>query len=203
MGVGEVWGTVAAAMVVFVGTDIDDIIVLTVLFLAARSSGRPRRWQIWTGQYLGVGVLVLVSALAALGLAIVPDRWVGLLGLIPFALGLRGLVAALRSSDPDQPAPVVAAGLTAVVGVTLANGADNIAVYTPMFRTLSLGASLLTVGVFAIGIAVWCLAGSWLGSHPRVIALVERSGRWLVPVVFMLIGVAVVVESDLVGGVRF
>jgi cadmium resistance protein CadD (predicted permease) len=47
--VGGQLETVAAAVGVFVGTDIDDIIVLTVLFLSARATGKPRPWQIWAG----------------------------------------------------------------------------------------------------------------------------------------------------------
>jgi hypothetical protein len=117
---------------VFAGTNIDDIIVLTVLFLSARAIGKPRPWQIWAGQYAGIGVLVIVSAIAALGLTIVPDQRVELLGLVPFAFGLKGIVAAIRTRDQDQPsAPAVATGLLSVVGVTIANGADNISVYTP------------------------------------------------------------------------
>jgi cadmium resistance protein CadD (predicted permease) len=198
--VGELAGTVAAAVVVFAGTNVDDLLVLTVLFLAARAGGRPKPGQIWAGQYAGIGVLVAVSAAAALGLAAVPDRWVGLLGLIPFALGLRGLVAALRARDgDDRPAPAVATGLLSVAGVTIANGADNISVYTPMFRTIGPADSVVTVAVFAVGVAVWCLAGSWLGSHERVVAIVQRFGHWLVPGAFLLIGTVIVVESGVLG----
>jgi cadmium resistance protein CadD (predicted permease) len=82
-----------------------------------------------------------------------------------------------------------------VAGVTIANGADNISVYTPMFRTIGLTAGLLTVAVFAVGIAVWCLAGSWLGSHQKVVAVVLRYGHWMVPVVFMTIGAVIVLQS--------
>jgi cadmium resistance protein CadD (predicted permease) len=181
---------------VFAGTNVDDLLVLTVLFLSARAGGRPRPWQIWAGQYAGIGVLVAVSAAAALGLTVVPDRWVGLLGLLPFALGVRGLVAALRArGGDDKPPPAVATGLLSVAGVTIANGADNISVYTPMFRTIGLADSVVTVAVFAVGVAVWCLAGSWLGSHERVIAIVQRFGHWVVPGAFLLIGSAIVVES--------
>jgi cadmium resistance protein CadD (predicted permease) len=189
--VGDLPGTVAPAAGVFAGTNVDDLIVLTVLFLTSRAAGRPKPWQIWTGQYVGVGALVAISAVAALGLVVVPDRWVGLLGLIPFALGVRGLVAAIRSRGADTPAPVAAAGLLGVAGVTIANGADNIAVYTPLFRTIGLADSLVTVAVFAVGIAVWCLAGSWLGSHPKVVVVVERYGHWIVPLVFMAIGATI------------
>lgn len=178
----------------FAGTDVDDLIVLTVLFLAARASGRPKVWQVWAGQYGGIAVLVLVSGLGALGLTLVPDRWVGLLGLVPLGLGIRGLIAAVRRSDNDDESPVVAGNAFAVAGVTIANGADNIAVYTPMFRTIGVAASVVTVVVFAVLVAVWCLAASWLGSHRRVIAVVERWGHWLVPVVFVVIGAVILAE---------
>ena len=189
-------GIVTAAGV-FAGTNVDDLIVLTVLFLAARASGRPRPWQVWAGQYAGIGVLALLSALAALGLTLVPDRWVGLLGLVPIALGVRGLVAAVRRSGDDD-APVVAGSAIAVAGVTIANGADNIAVYTPLFRTIGVGSTVVTIVVFAVLVAVWCLAASWLGSHRRVIAAVGRYGHWLVPLVFIAIGVVIIAGSDVV-----
>jgi cadmium resistance transport/sequestration family protein len=197
--VGEVLGTLGTAIGVFVGTNIDDTIVLTVLFLPARAASKPRPWQIWTGQYVGIGVLVAVSAIAALGLTIVPDRWVGLLGLVPFALGVKGLIAAIQAhGTDDQPAPTTATGLISVAGVTIANGADNISVYTPMFRTIGLTSSLVTVAVFAVGVAVWCLAASWLGSHKKVIEVVQRYGHWIVPGVFMLIGAVIVIESGVI-----
>lgn len=206
--------TVLAAAGVFAGTNVDDIIVLTVLFLSARASGRPRPWHIWLGQYAGIAVLVAVSALAALGLTLVPDGWVGLLGLVPIALGARGLIAATRNGDDDPPAvagntppvtgntppvagntPPVAGNALAVAGVTIANGADNIAVYTPMFRTLGVAGSVTVALVFAILVAVWCAAASWLGSHRRIIELAGRYGHWLVPLVFITIGLVILLES--------
>ncbi|SDY24710.1 Cadmium resistance protein CadD, predicted permease [Micromonospora pattaloongensis] len=197
---GDLFGTLAAAVGVFAGTNVDDIIVLTVLFLSARASGKPRLWQIWAGQYSGIGALVAISAVAALGLTIVPDQWVGLLGLIPFGLGVRGLIGAIRHrNDEELPTPAVASGLLSVAGVTVANGADNISVYTPMFRTIGLTATLITVAVFALGVAVWCLTAAWLGSHRSVVSVIERFGHWIVPGVFMLIGTVIVIESGVLG----
>ncbi|WP_440069575.1 cadmium resistance transporter [Streptosporangium sp. OZ121] len=202
--------TIGTAVAVFAGTNVDDIIILTVLFLASRAGGVPRPWQIVVGQYAGIAALVAVSAAAALGLAVVPDRWVGLLGLVPFGMGVWGLVRAGRAGragkdgdDGDDGdgdgdgdgAPRVASGVLSIAGVTIANGADNISVYTPMFRTIGPASSAVTVAVFAVLVAVWCAAASWLGSHRKVIALVERTGAWLVPVVFMVIGAVIVAES--------
>ncbi|WP_131735500.1 cadmium resistance transporter [Actinomadura roseirufa] len=193
---GGLAGTIGTATAMFAGTNVDDIIVLTVLFLSARAGGLPRPWQIWAGQYAGIAVLVTISVVAALGLTIVPDGYVGLLGFIPAALGVRGLVTAVRARGTGRDAsPAVATGLISVAGVTIANGADNISVYTPVFRTIGTGPALVTIAVFAAGVALWCAAGSWLGSHRRVIEIVERHGRWIVPAIFLAIGALIVLES--------
>ncbi|MEV4418145.1 cadmium resistance transporter [Catellatospora sp. NPDC049609] len=190
-------GTVAAALALFAGTNVDDLIVLTVLFLSGRATGRPRPWQIWTGQYAGIAALVAASAAVAAGLAVVPDRWVGLLGLVPLALGVTALVRSLRARAGGAEPPAVATGALAVAGVTIANGADNIAVYTPVFRTVGVTDSLVTIAVFAVLVAVWCLAATWLGSHPRVVGAIERWGHWLVPAVFIVIGLVILAGTPL------
>src|SRR6478736_189626 len=98
-GVG-VLSTIAAAVGLFVATNLDDIVILTVLFaIAARGTSHLRGWQIVAGQYLGLITLIAVSFVAALGLTIVPDEWVGLLGLIPLAIGVLALVRTLRGKD--------------------------------------------------------------------------------------------------------
>jgi cadmium resistance transport/sequestration family protein len=195
---GHLLSTIGTAVGVFAGTDIDDLIVLTVLFLAARATGKPTKSHIVAGQYLGIAALVAASAIAAIGLLIVPQQWVGLLGLAPLALGARGLVVAARSRDGEHDAQVAAAGLWSVAALTIANGADNLSVYIPLFRTIGLGDSLLTVAVFAAMVAVWLAAGFWLGSHKRVVELVERFGHWLVPVVFVAIGILILIRSGVI-----
>jgi cadmium resistance protein CadD (predicted permease) len=192
--VGDILGAVAAAAGVFAGTNIDDLLVLTVLFLSSRATGKPRPWQIWTGQYAGIAALVGTAAIAALGLTVVPDRWIGLLGIVPFALGLKALVAAWRAHGEDDEPPPIATGVLAIAGVTIANGADNLAVYTPMFRTIGLPAALITVVVFAVGVALWCLAAHRLGSHRRVVDVVRRCGHWIVPGIFLLIGALILLS---------
>ncbi|MET8912113.1 cadmium resistance transporter [Micromonospora sp. NPDC004551] len=182
----------AAAAGVFAATNIDDIVVLTVLFVAARSTGRPRPWQIVAGQYAGIGALVGVAVVVAAGLLVVPDPWTGLLGLLPIALGVRALLA--RRRDADEP-PAVVGSLLGVAGVTVANGADNIAVYVPVFRSLDPATGLVWLLVFAALVAVWCVAAALLGGHPRVVSLVDRTGHWLVPAVFIALGVVILTTS--------
>jgi cadmium resistance protein CadD (predicted permease) len=146
------------------------------------------------GQYLGIGALAVASAVVAAGLLVVPDPWTGLLGLLPVALGVRALL-----DRDDEETPAVVGGTLGVAGVTIANGADNVAVYVPVFRALGPADSAVFLLVFVVLIALWCAAGAWLGGHPRVTRLVERAGHWLVPAVFVAIGVVILATSGVVG----
>ncbi len=188
----ELLRTAAAAVGLFAGTNVDDLIVLTVLFLSARSGGLPKPWQIWIGQYAGVALLVAASLVAVLGLSVLPDRWVHVLGLIPLGMGVWGLIGALRSRGRREKATPVATGWVSVAAVTVANGSDNLSVYIPVFRTQEWAGTVVAVTVFAAMVAVWCLAGSWFGSHRKVITVVDRCGPWLVPLVFVVLGVIIV-----------
>lgn len=189
------WTTIIRAAGVFAATNIDDLVVLTALFLTARTRGVPRPREIVAGQYLGFAVLVAVSAGAAAGLVAVPGPWAGLLGLVPLALGIRGLWRA-RSAGRDGAGPV-AAGLLGVATITIANGADNLSVYVPVFHALRAGQVLLTIAVFLVLLGLWCVAGAALGRHPKIIAALERVGPLLVPVVFIVIGVWILVAAGI------
>ena len=192
--------TVAAAVGAFAVTNVDDMVVLTALFSTSDRGGPPRR-QVIAGQYLGMAAIVAASILAALGLLVVPERYVRLLGLVPIALGARGLVRARGSSTSgdDRPSAVPVRGILGVAGVTVANGADNISLYTPLFRQAGLGSVVAYVVVFMVLVAVWCLAAVLLAGRGPAPALLDRVGHWLVPVVFIVIGVVILLTSGLLG----
>lgn len=192
--------TAATAAGLFGGTNIDDMVVLAVLNVSSRADGRPKVWQIWVGQYAGIAALVVISLLAALGLTLVPEGWIWLLGLVPLVLGVRKLVMAIRAHRcGDQISPAVATGLPGVIGLTLANGGDNIAAYTPLFSTIGVGDTAVTLVVFAAGVALWCLIGSWLVSHRKITQAIQRWGHWIVPAVYIVIGLYVIHRAGVLG----
>ena len=179
----------AAAAVLFAGTNVDDLVVLALLNAASRAAGRPRGWEIWVGQYLGFAVLVGLSLAAGHGLSLLPARWLWLLALIPFTLGAVTLIRVVRSVRRGEvPAPPSAGGLLGVAGLTIVDGADDVAAYTPVFATAGGGQIVVTLVVFAVGVAVWCLAGLLLVRHDRLVAVLARHGHWILPVAFILIG---------------
>jgi cadmium resistance protein CadD (predicted permease) len=192
--------TVATAAALFAGTNIDDMVVLAVLNVSSRVDGRPRAWQIWAGQYAGIATLTVISLLAALGLRVVSERWIWLLGLVPLCLGVRKLFIAVRArSKGEQVSPAVAGGLTGVIALTIANGGDNIATYSPVFRTINAADTALTIIVFAVGVALWCIAGSWLVSHHKITQVIQHWGQWIVPAVFILIGLYIFQRAGVFG----
>ena len=185
----------------FVVTNVDDFVLLTVLF-ATVGRGGPTGRQIVTGQYLGIGILIVVSSLVALGLSPVPVRWTGLLGLVPIGLGVRGLLRLRRPSDDgrqmDSGAGAVA-GTGGVMALTLANGADNLSVYIPLFRQAGAARTATYIVTFAVLVGVWCLVARAVADRRLLVAGIDRVGHWLVPLLYIAIGIRVVVVSGLFG----
>lgn len=89
--------------------------------------------------------------------------------------------------------------MAGVAAITIANGADNIAVYTPVFRTLGAPQTALTIAVFLICVGIWCYAGSVLGTRRKVVDTLERVEHWLVPAVFIGLGIFILLESGVLG----
>lgn len=185
-----------AVFLAFAAAAVDDLIIVTALFTSSRATGRPRPGSIVAGQYIGFAAIVVAALLAAAGLRAVPDRWVGLVGFIPIALGLWGLwgLWRLRGSDDDSRPPP-ASTVLAIAMVTFANGADDIGVFTPLFRSLQAIPGLLMASEFWLLIGLWCAIGALLGTHRAVVATLGRISHWLVPLVFILIGVVTLANS--------
>jgi cadmium resistance protein CadD (predicted permease) len=189
---------VGVAVGSFVSTNIDNFLVTTAQFAAAPLQ-RVRR--VAAGQLLGFAFIVLVSAAAAGALFELPTRWVGLLGLVPLALGIRGLVALRhRSQDQHDVNTSVAPGLVAAALVTVGNGGDNLAVYIPILRASKLAEGIFFLLCLLVLDALLCAGALVLGRHPRTLGFVGRAGAYLVPVVYCVIGVIVLVRSGTFDG---
>lgn len=82
--------TIITSAAAFISTNIDNFLLLLVFYAQAKDGSEKR--LITLGQYAGLGVLVLLSMLGTLGVSFFPQRYIGLLGIIPFALGIRELI---------------------------------------------------------------------------------------------------------------
>lgn len=125
-----------------------------------------------------------MASLAATLLAlVVPAESLKWLGVIPIALGIRQWMAPGESGETP-----VASGFLAVVLVTVANGADNLGVYIPLFATSGAAALAVYGAVFTVLLALWCALARWLVRHPAAGAPLRRWGPAAVPYVLVGIG---------------
>jgi len=145
-GVSSLPASIATAAALFAGTNVDDMVVLALLSSASRAAGRPRRWEIWAGQFAGFAIITAVSVAAGRGLDLIPAHWLWLLALIPLTLGVVTLIAAVRAARAgERPPPPAPGGVFGVAGLTITNGADDIAAYTPFFAASDAGRIVVTL----------------------------------------------------------
>ncbi len=216
---------IAAGVIAFSATNVDDLLILTVFFAQAQRF----RWQqiVW-GQYLGFMALVVASLPGFFGGMLVPKPLIGLLGLVPIAIGITQWcqrhaettdeLELLAGSEvpPEQPfgqspasplpgkgeslvaraiAHVLDAKTYSVAAVTFANGGDNIGIYVPLFASQSAASLMVILVTFLVMIAVWCVIARLLSSHPVVTHTLTRYGHVLVPIVLIGLGLYILMEN--------
>lgn len=189
------------AFFVFVATDIDDLLILTVFFADVRLSPRA----IVGGQFAGIAVLVCVSVLAALLAITIPAGWVALLGLVPLGMGLLSLKRLWRADDDDDEVEEARlaerraerklhAQWLAIAAVAIANGGDNLGVYIPLFASRA-DLIPLYAAIFAAMTALWIWLAHWCVRHPVTGALLRRHGEKLLPIVLIALGLLILVDA--------
>jgi cadmium resistance protein CadD (predicted permease) len=190
---GDLGPLAAVAALVFVGTDVDNL--LTLSGQLAASPERVRR--ITAGHVVGFVVVVVAAVAVAGALYEVPTRWIGLLGLVPISIGVRGLWAWRRHRD--QPRPVglarrwpTAAGVTTAALVTVGMGGDNLAAYIALFRGAGLAGHAVVLGVLMVAEILLLAGARILGRQPRARAEAERVGVAVAPFLSIVVGVAVI-----------
>lgn len=186
--------TIGLAVVLFASTNIDDIFVLLGFFADRRYGER----QIFAGQYLGIAALIGVSIFASMIAFVFPAPYVALLGLLPVLIGCKKLMDLLKTEAAGKTLVSSRSGagnIAAVAALTIANGGDNIGIYTPVFATSSLGEVTVTIAVFALMVAVWILSARWLVNHQSLGMPIRRFGHRIAPVVLIAIGIYVMYEG--------
>lgn len=193
----NLFGLLGLAITLFAATNTDDIFVLLGFF----SDPGYKVRDIVVGQYLGISALIAISLTAALIALVIPPAYIGLLGLAPIALGLEKLVDLRRQhaepeSAPCKPASQSGVGrVLSVTAVTVANGGDNIGVYTPLFAVRTGAETAVIVTIFLAMTAVWCIAGRWLVGHPTLGKPIRRYGHIALPIVLLVLGVMILHDA--------
>jgi cadmium resistance transport/sequestration family protein len=200
----------SAGITAFVATNIDDIIILLLFF--AQVDANFRRRHIVIGQYLGFTLLILASLPGFFGGLVVPSEWIGLLGLLPIAIGLKQLVNRQEDTaqvqtvtsdfEPSSARKPLVSFLSSVLSpqtykvaaVTVANGGDNISIYIPLFAGNNLVSLGVILGVFFLMVGVWCAIAYLLTRQPTIAQVLSRYGNAVVPFVLIGLGLFILYE---------
>jgi cadmium resistance protein CadD (predicted permease) len=161
------------------------------------SRTRYRRSDIVTIQYAGIAILFGVSVAASLISLVLAPEYVGLLGLAPIAIGLKRLLELRRGGAEEAGAAVnPGANIVAVAAVTVANGGDNIGIYTPLFAIRPAADIAIVAIVFVAMTAAWLFVAYRLTVHPRLGAPIRRYGPRVVPFFLIGLGIMILAEAD-------
>ncbi|MUG98350.1 transporter [Scytonema sp. UIC 10036] len=201
----ELVTAISTGAAAFGATNIDDIVLLTIFFSQVNETFR--RWHIILGQYLGFAVLVLTSLPGFFGGLIVPKPWIGLFGLVPILIGIRGLMNKDEDSenaeDEEESEPTQRLFITkffnvqvySVAAVTFANGSDNISIYVPLFANSTWESLLVIIGVFFLLVGALCFAAYQLTNQRAIAEMLSCHGNHFVPFVLMGLGALILIES--------
>jgi cadmium resistance protein CadD (predicted permease) len=196
----DILGLVAIGVAAFVATNIDDIFVLMMFFSSLTFPVR----QVVLGQYIGIGLLIAISALGSLVALVVPTYIIGLMGVIPIAIGIKNLVE-IKKKDKSLSRQIVrdkkarsSLSFLAVAAVTFSNGGDNIGVYVPLFSKYNIVSQIATLtAVFIVMTAVWCITSYYFVNHPLVASRIRHIGNIILPFVLIGLGIYILTESFL------
>ena len=202
---------IIAGFTSFVATNIDDIIILTIFFSQVNATFRRR--HIVIGQYLGFTALIIASLPGFFGGLIVPKAWIGILGLVPIALGVSQLVnrekdesevqivsdefnySKINNSVRSTLVTFLSPQSYKVAAITFANGGDNIGIYIPLFASSDLASLVVILIIFFVLIGVWCYIAYLLTRHYATARFLTHYGQLITPFVLICLGLFIIIDN--------
>ncbi|MCC5660414.1 cadmium resistance transporter [Nostoc sp. XA010] len=195
---------ITTGAIAFIATNIDDIVILLLLFSQINATFRRR--HIVVGQFLGFTVLLILSLSGLFGGLVLSKSWIGLLGLLPIAIGISSLVnkeedaleevvATTEESEASNMTSFLSPQTYSVAAITVANGSDNISVYVPLFASSNLETFVIIIGLFFLLLGVWCYAAYKLINYRVIADVLTRYGNNIVPFVLIGLGAFIVLKS--------
>lgn len=192
---------IITGVVSFISSDLDDIVVLTLLFTQEE---KYKKYQIVLGQILGIGSLVVFSLLIDYGLSFLTTGLLKWLGVLPICLGIKYWFDYYFRSKTDNsylPKSIkynrfAVIKILSICLLTISNGADNIGIYVPLFSQYNQAETVLTIVVYAMMTLLWCFTGYKLANLPVLKEKIEEYRKWVIPLFFIVLGIYILIKNN-------
>jgi cadmium resistance transport/sequestration family protein len=192
--------SIGTACSTFAITNIDDLFVLVTFFAEAATTKSITPLKITLGQYLGFTIIVIIS-MVGFGVSLaLPSEPIGFLGLLPILLGVWKLLDDVifpgEEEEEEKSKFASMKSILKVASITLMNGGDNIGTYVPLFSQAKGTEIAVYVVVYYILLGIWCFVAWLIMGQKHVLRLVERYMRWVIPFLYIGLGIYITVKSD-------
>ncbi|MBQ0051758.1 MAG: TMEM165/GDT1 family protein [Treponema sp.] len=175
----------ARTFLTFLATEIDDFIVYVLFF----GQNKKSKASIFFGRLLATFVIAVLCGFVAQLLSKIPQNYLRFLGFVPFVLGIIRIFK--KDDDDEETAPKTASLFLASFLLTCASSGDNVGIYIPFFVSMTFSQKLTSICGFVILQILWSLLQIKASDLPLVQKIIERFGRILVPVVFIVLGISI------------
>lgn len=205
--------TVIIGLSVAFATTFDDNLYLTAFFGKVNRQFRVK--HIVIGEFIGFTALVVASLPGFFGGLVLPEAWIGLLGLLPIAIGINHLMSkeeeletvqavSLNLTSPVKPhrpkksllATIRDPQTYRVSAVTISNGGNNIGIYVPLFASSNLPSLGVILCVCYLTVGMWCFLSYNLTRNPLMAPVLARYGRKVFPFVLIYLGISILMKSE-------
>ncbi len=191
---------VCASFIAYLTTEIDDLIIMLILF--SKASRKSERAVIIVGKYIGTLLVAGCSAIFASYISMINTAWLGLLGLVPIAIGIKSAADSIRRRKKDETEITERFSIGSdivmcleVILITLASSGDNVAVYISFFTAVHGYEYIVVAAVFTILQGLWCFLAIKIITERSIKQYIDQSSKILVPLLFITLGIYIMVKD--------
>lgn len=177
-----------------------DLILISVVMIAAHPIAGKKQ-QIILGSIMGAIFLIIISLFLALGLRLIPDKWLlGLLGFIPLVFGVIALFRGPEDLDDinkgnDTKSSRKIMWTMFILAITLC-APDNIGLFTPYFANLQTTFIPVITIVLLINVLFMGLFTDFVSRVTSLQNFLFKYSGILVAVTYIILGLMIIIESD-------
>ena len=200
----EILTIIAVAAGAFIGTNLDNLLLLVALHTRYREHPAIVSVGYITGMLLIGGICLLIGEAGEL----IPITYLGLLGIIPITTGCISLLQLVRKThkDPTENIGTIRNSpgtiFTTLLTIQLGNSSDTIIAFSVLLAESTDFFDLEIIPVYLAMVMGFAWLARYLVNHQRLGNILNRYGHYVTPFILILVGVYILgnTATDLMPG---